>query len=129
MADAHWKSMAAATTIALCCVASDVRAQSASSFQNSCSNISVTAATLKASCRRVNGTYGATSIAIRGIENIDGTLKMTGTGASSYQRTCRNIGIVGDVLSATCKKIDGSSQLSSLEIPGIANIDGVLTYQ
>src|ERR1700690_3892516 len=120
MTNAISKRMIPVAAIALCFAASGVQAQSASSFQNSCSNISVTGATLKANCRRINGAYNVTAIAIRGVENIDGSLKVTGTGASSFQRTCQNIGIVGDVLSATCKKIDGSLLLSSLTLPGIA---------
>ena len=88
--------------------------------------MSVTGDVLKADCRTINGSYNQTSIAIRGIENIDGTLKVTGA-ASSYQLTCQNIGVVGDVLSASCQRINGSSEFSAL--PGIANINGVLTYQ
>ena len=88
--------------------------------------MSVTGDVLKADCRTINGSCNQTSIAIRGIENIDGTLKVTGA-ASSYQLTCQNIGVVGDVLSASCQRINGSSEFSAL--PGIANINGVLTYQ
>ena len=123
------KSIVATTVVVLCFDAPSVRAQSASTFQNSCSNMSVTGDVLKADCRTINGSYNQTSIAIRGIENIDGTLKVTGAGASSYQLTCQNIGVVGDVLSASCQRINGSSQFSSLTLPGIANINGVLTYQ
>jgi hypothetical protein len=123
------KSLVVAAAIALCFVAQSVRAQSASSFQNSCSNMTVTANILRANCRKINGSYDQTSIAIRGVENIDGTLRVTGAGASSYQQTCQYIGIVGSVLSATCRRINGSWQLSSLALPGIANINGILTYQ
>jgi hypothetical protein len=123
------KSIAAPIVVVLCFGVHSVRAQSSSTFQNSCSNITVTGDILKANCRRINGSYNDASIAIRGVENIDGTLKVTGTGASSYQLSCQNIGIVGNILSATCRRINGSSQLSSLTLPGIANIDGVLTYQ
>ena len=123
------KSIGAVTVMVVCFAAPNVRAQSASTFQNSCSNITVTGDILRANCRRSNGSYNHASIAIRGVQNIDGTLKTTGTGASSYQLTCQNIGIVGDILSATCRRINGSLQLSSLTLRGIANINGVLTYQ
>jgi uncharacterized protein len=103
--------------------------QSASTFQNSCSDISVSGATLRANCRRINGSYDATSIALRGIENIDGTLMVTGSGASSFQNTCQNISISGAVLSAMCKRRDGSWLTTRLALPGIANIDGALQYQ
>ena len=125
----NWKGVVAATAVALCFAASGVRAQSPSSFQNSCSNITISGTTLRASCRRIDGTYDSTSIQINGIEKKNGSLQVTGASPSSYQKTCRDIGVNGDVLAATCKKIDGSWQLSSVQVPGIANINGVLKYQ
>jgi hypothetical protein len=89
----------------------------------------VSGVTLQANCRKVDGTWDSTSIEISGIENINGVLKVTGASPSSYQKTCRDIGVNGDVLMATCQKVDGSWQGTSLEIPGIANINGVLKYQ
>jgi hypothetical protein len=129
MIGANWKSVIAATAVALCFAGSDVRAQSPSSFQNTCSNITISGTTLRASCRRIDGTYGSVSIQVKGIDNIDGRLQVTGTSPSSYQKTCRDIGINGDVLSATCKKVDASWQPSSVQVPGIANINGILKYQ
>ncbi len=100
-----------------------------SSFQRTCRSIGVTGATLHATCRRINGSWNRTAIQIRGIENINGSLRVTGGGASSYQLTCRNIGANGDVLFATCRRVDGAWQPTSIHIPDIANIDGVLRYE
>lgn len=47
---------------------------------------------------------------------------------SSYQKTCFNIKVKGDLLSATCIKIDGRLNNTSIHIPGIENINGVLTF-
>jgi uncharacterized protein (UPF0333 family) len=45
---------------------------------------------------------------------------------SNYQLTCTNIAISGNVLSAYCRRINGSYDQSSLTLLGIENIDGVL---
>ncbi|MEH2244475.1 hypothetical protein, partial [Nostoc sp.] len=48
---------------------------------------------------------------------------------SSYQKSCSNIKVEnGNLLSATCIKIDGSYNNTSIRIPGIENINGVLTF-
>ncbi len=46
-----------------------------STFQNSCTDITVTGATLSATCRRMDGGFTQTSIPIFGIENINGNLQ------------------------------------------------------
>ncbi|MDZ8263219.1 hypothetical protein [Nostoc sp. ChiQUE01b] len=49
--------------------------------------------------------------------------------SSTYQKTCSNIQVQdGDLLSATCIRTDGRLNNTSLRIPGIENIDGVLTF-
>jgi hypothetical protein len=125
----RWKYVIGIATISLCVAFSSAQADTPSSFQKSCTNITVSRATLQAQCRKIDGTWNSTSIEITGIENINGVLKVTGASPSSYQKTCRDIGINGDVLMATCQKVDGSWQGTSLEVPGIANINGVLKYQ
>jgi hypothetical protein len=47
----------------------------ASSFQDSCSNIQITGVTLTAACRRMNGSFQNSSILLPGIHNRDGVLK------------------------------------------------------
>jgi hypothetical protein len=48
---------------------------SPSTFQDSCSNVSVAGSTLSARCRRIDGSFKRTSIAIPGIDNINGDLR------------------------------------------------------
>src|SRR4051794_16366514 len=99
-----------------------------STFQQSCSRIGVAGSTVSADCRRINGAYTRTSIRLAGIENINGQLRHTGA-PTSYQQTCTDIGIEGDVLFATCRRIDGGYQQSSLRLLRIENIDGQLQYR
>lgn len=118
-----------ALSIAIVCAAGYARAQSASSFQQSCNNIQVSGSTLSASCRRVDGSFNNTSILIRGIANNDGRLQVTGTGPSSFQDSCSDISVAGSTLSANCRKMDGSFNRTSILIPGIANNNGNLVHQ
>jgi hypothetical protein len=118
-----------ALSISIVCAAGHARAQSASSFQQSCNNIRVTGSTLSASCRRVDGSFNNTSILLKGIANNNGVLQVTGTGQSSFQDSCTDISVAGSTLSANCRKIDGSFNGTSILIPGIANNNGVLVHQ
>jgi len=114
----------------LCTIADTARCQSPSSFQMSCSNLGVSGSTLFALCQRIDGSFNQSSIAILGIENINGQLRLTSwPQPSSYQKSCSNIGVSGSTLFAECRRIDGSSNRTSILIPGIANINGVLQYQ
>jgi CVNH domain len=117
------------SALAIVCAAGHARAQSASSFQQSCNNIRVTGSTLSASCRRVDGSFNNTSILLKGIANNNGVLQVTGTGQSSFQDSCTDISVAGSTLSANCRKIDGSFNGTSILIPGIANNNGVLVHQ
>jgi hypothetical protein len=110
--------------------AAPAQAQPASSYQNSCSGIRAEGAVLVAHCRRMDGSYDWTRLPIRGVANIDGHLQFQGMRqVSSFQNSCSGIYVSGDVLSANCRRIDGSYRRSSIEIPGIANINGQLQYQ
>ncbi|MBN3873860.1 MAG: CVNH domain-containing protein [Nostoc sp.] len=101
-----------------------------SSYPASCRNIRVTGATLTASCRKINGTYNSTSILIRGIFNGNGILLYSGNprSASSYQNSCRNISVAGATLTASCRRINGTYNSTSILIKGIYNNNGVLRY-
>src|SRR5205823_10105717 len=114
-----------ALSISIVCAVGYARAQSASTFQQSCNNIQVSGSTLSASCRRVDGSFNNTSILLRGIANNDGRLQLTGTGQSSFQDSCSDISVAGSTLSANCRKVDGSFNRTSILIPGIANNNGV----
>jgi phage tail tape-measure protein len=106
------------------------RAQGASSYQLSCMGIGVSGATLFGQCRRLNGSWASTSIQIRGVQNINGMLQFGGMGQpSSFQLTCVRIRVAGDMLSAQCRRVDGSYRRTSIPIQGIANIDGTMRYQ
>ncbi|MEH2243287.1 CVNH domain-containing protein, partial [Nostoc sp.] len=85
---------------------------------------------LSATCIKIDGSYNNTSIRIPGIENINGVLTLNNSySSSSYQKSCSNIKVEsGDLLSATCIKIDGSYNNTSIRIPGIENINGVLKF-
>ena len=48
--------------------------------------------------------------------------------ASSYQQSCNRIGVAGDTLFANCRRMDGGFTRTSIAIPGVSNIDGVLQF-
>ncbi|MBD2361991.1 hypothetical protein H6G36_12480 [Anabaena minutissima FACHB-250] len=98
-----------------------------SNYQQSCDRISVRGNVLQAVCRTRDGRLNRTSIVLNNIENIDGVLKYKGESqVSSYQQTCNNIGISGNLLSANCRKINGTFNRTSITLQGIENIDGTL---
>ncbi|GAA6614237.1 CVNH domain-containing protein [Scytonema sp. NUACC26] len=101
-----------------------------SNYTNSCSNIRIFGDTLSATCRRVDGSYTRTAIKVRGIENVNGNLSYISNpnASSTYQNSCTRIYVSGDTLSATCRRVNGSYNRTAIEIPGISNINGVLSY-
>lgn len=101
-----------------------------SNYQLSCNRISIQGNKLSANCRKINGNFNRTSIVLRGIENINGVLKVTSVNKiSNYQLTCQKIRIVkGNILSANCKKRNGSLRSTALRLNGIENINGSLRY-
>jgi len=113
--------------IGLSLTAFNVTAAGTSTFDQTCTKISITGDVIHAECRKKDQTPHKTQIALVGIENINGTLTITGK-KTSFQETCSNISISGHVLKATCRKRDQSNNNTSLILQGIANIDGTLTY-
>ena len=100
-----------------------------SSYQFTCSNISLIGNVLSAVCRRRDQTLNRTSIVLRGIANIDGTLRVINPREiASFQLTCRNTSVNGSQLSGSCRKINQTYVNTSTNINGIDNINGVLTY-
>ncbi len=100
-----------------------------SSYQQSCTEISVNGNVLSAICKKHDGSLNKTSIVLMGIENINGELKVTDPkNPSSFHQSSTEISINGDVLSATCKKHDGLPNKTSIVLNGIENIDGSLKY-
>jgi CVNH domain len=50
------------------------------------------------------------------------------TSRSSYQNTCQNIRVDETTLSARCRRANGGSNTTSIQIRGIENRNGTLTY-
>jgi hypothetical protein len=108
-----------------------------STFQQTCSNIEFKynaqgQATISATCLRADGSPNATSLAIQGVSNNNGTLTRVG-GASTFQKSCGNITIAAKdanmvSLSALCRSSSGASNSTSIQLNGIKNINGVLSY-
>ncbi|WP_157816483.1 CVNH domain-containing protein [Nostoc flagelliforme] len=122
-------------TLSIAFVAQPIQKASAqvtfSSYQKSCLNIKVKDGDLlSATCRTRDGKLNNTYIRIPGIENIDGLLTFNNpNNSSSYQKSCLNIKVKdGDLLSATCRTRDGKLNNTYIRIPGIENIDGLLTF-
>lgn len=106
-----------------------------STFQNTCSNIAFgyqgSDAALNAVCLKKDGSPNASSLLIQGISNQNGKLT-AGSGSSSFQQSCGDIQVMVDgpnvSISALCRKTDGSSVPSTIELQGVSNNDGKLTY-
>jgi hypothetical protein len=121
--------LAAIPSFVVCLGGVSAASDAPSSYQLTCSNISLSGNVLSAVCRRRNQTLNRTSIVLRGIENIDGTLRVINPGGiASFQLTCRNTSVNGSQLSGSCRKINQTYVNTSTNINGIENINGVLTY-
>jgi hypothetical protein len=109
---------------------SPAQAEQSSSYQKSCSNIRIRRNLLSADCRTIVGAYNFSSIHVRGIENRNGNLTFLDSDIeSSFQLSCTRIHISEATLRALCRKIDGTYKKTSIDIPGIANLDGTLIYE
>jgi hypothetical protein len=101
-----------------------------STYQTTCRHIEVAGKTLSAECRRNDGSFKQTQLPIAAIENHNGALRFTSMfKASTFQDTCTEIHVVGATLSARCRRIDGGLTRTSIQIPGIENLDGELRYR
>ena len=112
-----------------------------STYQETCSNIRISGATLNARCRREDNSYNNTSIYLRDIVNNNGRLEYNRDGGggndspnppsnnpASFQDSCRNIRVDVTTLSAQCRSENGRWRDSSVEIRGITNVNGDLEY-
>jgi hypothetical protein len=107
------------------------KATDPSTYQDSCTGISASGATLTAVCRKRDGTFNIkTAILIRGIDNVEGklTYSRNATAASTFQDSCNNIDVVGATLTAQCRRRDGSFHETTILIRGVDNVEGKLTY-
>jgi CVNH domain len=50
------------------------------------------------------------------------------TSPSNYQNSCRNIRVNETTLSARCRRVNGGTNTTSIQIRGIENRNGTLTY-
>ncbi|MEH2335255.1 LamG-like jellyroll fold domain-containing protein [Nostoc sp.] len=101
-----------------------------SNYQETCTDISILGDVLSATCRKRDDSLNNTSIVLKGIENIDGQLTIIDPNKpSNYQGSCSDISVQGNLLSATCRKGDGSLNKTSIVLDGIENIDGNLIYK
>lgn len=125
------------TLFALLAVSSSVFHQSAyaqrspreSTFDTSCTDISINGAQLSATCIKKDGSNQRTSITIKGVHNRDGKLVQGNFDEeSTFNQSCVDVSITGKKISATCSAFDGGSQRSSVTLLGIHNDDGRLTY-
>lgn len=104
-------------------------AQGASSFADSCTNISINNGKLLATCKTKNGSNQNTSLTIQGVYNNNGQLVQGDISkASTFNQTCTDVSIDGDELSAYCRQHNGESRRSAVRLGGIHNNDGKLTY-
>lgn len=116
-------------------MASSAALAAPSNAQLTCSNMQFTylgnSAGITATCLRADGTPNNTQIAIQGISNQNGNLSMT-DGNSTFQQSCGNIRInaelSGIVLTAFCRRMDGSFNATSIPVMGIQNLNGKLSY-
>jgi len=113
----------------------------AGDYASSCKDIVVEPTRLSAACRSRNFVDRPTRLDNPGecrtmIENIDGFLScVKGAGPvprGSYHDTCHGVVVNGSVMTAQCRRGDGSYGLTTLDTngcppPGISNENGVLT--
>lgn len=105
----------------------------ASSFQNTCSNITFAyvsnQAALQAVCLRADGSANPSTLVLQGIGNNNGNL-VQGGGPATFQQSCGNIRINVDganvTLAAYCRTVGGSSNATSLPLNNIGNNNGTL---
>ncbi|MFN6465724.1 MAG: CVNH domain-containing protein [Nostoc sp. DedVER02] len=111
-------------------IASPLNAVAApSSYQQTCSDISLRENVLSAICRKRDQSPNQTAITLKGIENIDGTLKVVDPQkTANFNLSCTGTSIEGAEISSQCRKINGQFVSTRTGINGIENIDGVLKY-
>jgi len=138
-----------AIIVLLGCAAALGAAQGANpegSYQQTCSDISISRGTLYAKCQDAKGKSHSAKLShyekCSDIANKDGKLECSGeekaAGPSqpvgSYTDSCRDIKMKGTTLHAVCKSLDGRELPTSLKdanrcAEGVANINGILNCE
>jgi len=138
-----------AMMIFLGCAAGFTAAQEtnpAGSYQQTCSDISVSRGALYAKCQDTKGKSHSAKLShyekCSDIANKDGKLECAGGSqsaapsqlAGSYTESCKNIQMKGTTLHAVCKSVDGREMPTTLKdanrcAEGVANINGILNCE
>jgi hypothetical protein len=138
-----------AMMILLACAAGYMAAQEANpagSYQQTCSDISVSRGTLYAKCQDTKGKSHSAKLShfkeCSDIANKDGKLECAGGSQAaapsqptgSYTDSCKNIQMKGTTLHAVCKSLDGREMPTSLKdanrcAEGVANVNGILNCE
>jgi hypothetical protein len=138
-----------AIMIFLGCAAAFMAAQEgnpAGSYQQTCSDISVSRGTLYAKCQDTKGKSHSAKLShfkeCSDIANNDGKLECVRDSqaaapshpSGSYTDSCRNIQMKGTTLHAVCKSVDGREMPTVLKdanrcAEGVANINGILNCE
>jgi hypothetical protein len=133
----------------LACAAGFLAAQEgnpAGSYQQTCSDISVSRGALYAKCQDTKGKSHSAKLShyekCSDIANKDGKLECAGGSqsaapsqpAGSYTDSCKNIQMKGTTLHAVCKSVDGREMPTTLKdanrcAEGVANINGILNCE
>src|SRR6185312_12147553 len=121
-------------------------ANPAGTYQQTCSDISVSRGTLYAKCQDTKGKSHSAKLShyekCSDIANKDGKLECAGGAqaaapsqpAGSYTESCKNIQMKGTTLHAVCKSLDGREMPTSLKdanrcAEGVANVNGILNCE
>jgi hypothetical protein len=124
-----------AFALAIGAIAAQAQQAPTGSYQKTCSNVTVSGTTLNATCKTFNQQDSKTDLpyfasCVGDIGNINGTLACAGPNGS-YALTCVDATVKGNTLSASCRKINGQMQNTSLQNfqgfqGNISNCDGTL---
>ena len=118
----------------------------AGTYQQTCSDISVSRGALYAKCQDTKGKSHSAKLShfekCSDIANKDGKLECVGGSqsaapsqpAGSYTDSCKNIQMKGTTLHAVCKSLDGREMPTTLKdanrcAEGVANINGILNCE
>jgi len=117
----------------------------AGSYQQTCSDISVSRGALYAKCQDTKGKSHDAKLShyekCSDIVNTNGKLECAGSQsaapsqpAGSYTESCKNIQMKGTTLHAVCKSLDGRELPTTLKdanrcAEGVANINGILNCE
>ncbi len=124
-----FSAVSAVVLLSLSIFQQSTNAQGASSFADSCTNISINNGKLLATCKTKNGSNQNTSLTIQGVYNNNGQLVQGDISkASTFNQTCTDVSMEGDELSVYCRQNNGESRRSAVRLRGIHNNDGKLTY-